>query len=94
MSQPRFPSQAPHARLRRVAQGNFPQAVTTSSPLITPHNLHALVAEEDVRTVDCRYSLQNRQQGLERYLTAHIPGAVYADLDRLPSLARGKRRGS
>ena len=30
--------------------------------------------------VDCRFDLQNEQWGRDQYLTAHIPGAVYASL--------------
>jgi thiosulfate/3-mercaptopyruvate sulfurtransferase len=32
--------------------------------------------------VDCRYDLRNESWGREQYLTAHIPGAVYASLSR------------
>ncbi len=31
--------------------------------------------------IDCRYSLQNHDQGRHAYLQEHIPGAVYADLE-------------
>ncbi len=31
--------------------------------------------------VDCRFSLQDLQRGRRDYLSAHIPGAVYADLN-------------
>ena len=30
--------------------------------------------------VDCRFDLQNEQWGHDQYLTAHVPGAVYASL--------------
>ncbi len=32
--------------------------------------------------IDCRYTLGNPEQGLRDYLQAHIPGAVYAHLDK------------
>ena len=32
--------------------------------------------------VDCRFDLQDPDQGYKDYLTGHIPGAVYAHLDR------------
>lgn len=32
--------------------------------------------------VDCRFSMQDAEQGARDYATAHIPGAVYAHLER------------
>ncbi|WP_053368247.1 sulfurtransferase [Bacillus sp. FJAT-27245] len=38
--------------------------------------------EEDVRVVDCRFSLANPEKGGNEYKEAHIPGAVYFDLEK------------
>lgn len=38
--------------------------------------------EEDVRIVDCRFSLANSEKGGAEYEEAHIPGAVYFDLEK------------
>ena len=35
----------------------------------------------NVRFADCRYDLADPAQARERYLQAHIPGAVFVDLD-------------
>jgi len=50
--------------------------------LITPTEL--LPHLDDPRWViaDCRFDLAARSKGLEDYLNAHIPGAVYAHLER------------
>ncbi|TDQ42864.1 sulfurtransferase [Aureibacillus halotolerans] len=37
---------------------------------------------ENVVVVDCRFSLQDSTYGRNAYLEGHIPGAVYADLDK------------
>ena len=36
---------------------------------------------DDWVVVDCRFDLQNEQWGRDQYVTAHIPGAVYASLN-------------
>ena len=36
----------------------------------------------DCRIIDCRFDLQEPEKGREEYLAGHIPGAVFADLDR------------
>ena len=38
----------------------------------------------DWAIVDCRFDLQNEQWGRDQYLTAHVPGAVYASLNARP----------
>lgn len=50
--------------------------------LISANDLNALRAVGDVLIVDCRFSLADTDQGERDYLAAHIPGAVYASLDR------------
>ncbi len=36
----------------------------------------------DCRIIDCRFDLQEPAKGRAEYLAGHIPGAVFADLDR------------
>ncbi len=49
--------------------------------LIDAHSLAALPARE-VLIVDCRFELSDPGKGEREFLSAHIPGAVYANLDR------------
>jgi len=51
------------------------------SPLITAQQ-SLLSAPPQVRFVDCRFNLQDKTWGLRQYETGHLPGAVYADLER------------
>jgi len=50
--------------------------------------LHTLVSTEDLaahpgwRVFDCRHDLANPQLGEQHYLEGHIPGALFAHLDR------------
>jgi thiosulfate/3-mercaptopyruvate sulfurtransferase len=55
--------------------------MTLRTTLIDVAALAALPANE-VLVVDCRIDLADRTQGERSYLAAHIPGAVYADLER------------
>lgn len=45
-------------------------------------NTLADLAPESVLIVDCRFALADPGQGEREFLEAHIPGAVYASLDR------------
>jgi thiosulfate/3-mercaptopyruvate sulfurtransferase len=49
--------------------------------LIKPHELAAVPDRDAIRTVDCRFDLQDPAAGRRAYTQAHIPGAVYASLD-------------
>jgi thiosulfate/3-mercaptopyruvate sulfurtransferase len=49
--------------------------------LITTIDLAGRLSDPDWTVVDCRFRLDNKSAGREGYLTAHIPGAVYAHLD-------------
>jgi thiosulfate/3-mercaptopyruvate sulfurtransferase len=51
------------------------------SPLVDVAWLAAHAADADVRTVDCRWYLGGKR-GADAYAAGHIPGAVFADLDR------------
>jgi thiosulfate/3-mercaptopyruvate sulfurtransferase len=50
--------------------------------LIDAAGLKALLGRSDVLIVDCRFDIADAQRGSRDYAEAHIPGAVYADLDR------------
>jgi thiosulfate/3-mercaptopyruvate sulfurtransferase len=52
------------------------------SPLIAPDALAARLADPQVRIVDCRFDLADTDSGRRQYEAGHVPGAVYAHLDR------------
>ncbi|HSE11246.1 MAG TPA: rhodanese-like domain-containing protein, partial [Rudaea sp.] len=54
----------------------------SSTTLIDAAALARLVSHPDVLVVDCRFDIVDPQRGAREYALAHIPGAVYADLDR------------
>ena len=51
------------------------------STLISPEELKENLAAPELRLVDCRASLQDRDAGCKAYRDAHLPGAVFADLE-------------
>ena len=53
----------------------------TSTTIITVEELSFHLDDPDWVIVDSRFKLANPGQGRTDYLTAHIPGAVFADLD-------------
>ena len=50
--------------------------------LISSEDLSSKIGDTDIRIVDCRFELARPQAGHSDYLRQHIPGAVYADLDK------------
>ena len=55
-----------------------------STDLLASHlevRLKADTTEDDWAIVDCRFDLQNVQWGRDQYRLAHVPGAVYANLN-------------
>ncbi|HEX3121923.1 MAG TPA: sulfurtransferase [Rhodanobacteraceae bacterium] len=50
--------------------------------LIEPAALGRILGHDDLLVVDCRFDIADPQRGAREYAFAHIPGAVYADLDR------------
>lgn len=56
----------------------------TDSCLISPSALQSLLtdASQDVLVVDCRFNLADTEVGAQAWSQAHVPGAVYAHLDR------------
>ncbi len=58
--------------------------------LISAPELQALLAtRQPLRIFDCSFDLANLHAGRDQYLAAHIPGAVYADLDQHLSAKHG-----
>lgn len=49
---------------------------------ISKEELTALLNNDNVRIVDCRFQLGNPQFGESQYIESHIPGAVYFDLEK------------
>ncbi|MDH3351443.1 MAG: sulfurtransferase [Gammaproteobacteria bacterium] len=52
------------------------------SPVISAEQLETSLGSADLRIVDCRFELTQADAGRNSYLRGHIPGAVYADLDK------------
>lgn len=50
--------------------------------LVEAEVLAAHLAEPDLRLFDCRFELADPEAGRRGYAEAHLPGAVYLDLDR------------
>ncbi|MDH3468945.1 MAG: sulfurtransferase [Gammaproteobacteria bacterium] len=50
--------------------------------IIDANELRARLDDRSLRIIDCRFSLTDPDQGNAEYLSGHIPGAVYAHLDR------------
>ena len=58
--------------------------------LISAAQLQALMASgQAVRVFDCTFDLMQPHAGEQQYLAAHIPGAIYADLDTALSAKHG-----
>ena len=54
----------------------------TYTTLIDTETLAAHLSDESFRIVDCRFQLNDPAWGQQVYTASHIPGAVYADLNR------------
>ena len=50
--------------------------------LVDVPTLYANLGRPDWRVVDCRFSLAQPQAGVRAYAEGHVPGAVYAHLER------------
>ena len=57
------------------------QSAWPESPLVSAEELSGLVAEGSALIFDCRFDLKHPGQGFQSYLSAHLPGAHYANLD-------------
>jgi thiosulfate/3-mercaptopyruvate sulfurtransferase len=60
---------------------------------VSPKWLLARLYEPDIVIVDCRFSLGKVTEGQEAYDAERIPGAVYFDLERDLSAAKGEHGG-
>lgn len=49
---------------------------------ITPEELFEFLNNPQLVIIDCRFDLANPDWGAQDYLLAHIPNAIYADLDK------------
>jgi thiosulfate/3-mercaptopyruvate sulfurtransferase len=54
----------------------------TSTPLISPEELAEQLGDPALRVADVRWTLGQPDRGRESYTAAHIPGAIFVDLDR------------
>ena len=52
------------------------------SPLTTARDLADGLGHDDLAIIDCRFHIPKPELGEAAYLEGHIPGAVYAHLDR------------
>ena len=50
--------------------------------IVQPETLSIALQRDDLAVVDCRFSLVDPNVGESAYREAHVPGAVYAHLDR------------
>lgn len=66
--------------------------VQVPSPLVDVAWLAEHAGDPDVRIVDCRWYLGGKR-GADEYARAHVPGAVFADLDRDLAAPRGEGPG-
>ena len=58
------------------------ETVKDENLLIGCEELHAQLGDPALRIVDCRFDLLDPEAGGRLHRAAHIPGAVYADLDQ------------
>jgi thiosulfate/3-mercaptopyruvate sulfurtransferase len=63
------------------------------STLIRPSELAPCLADPEWAVIDCRFDLQAPDKGEYEYLESHVPGAIYAHLDRDLSGARTGTNG-
>ena len=50
--------------------------------LMTAEQLAARLQQPNLRVLDCRFALEDRDYGARSYAEAHIPGACFLDLER------------
>lgn len=63
------------------------------SSLIGANELHTLLSDPSLRVVDVRFDLADTEAGERAYREGHLPGAVYAHLDRDLSAPLGPHGG-
>lgn len=67
--------------------------MNATSHLIDTESLHERRDQPGWRIIDCRFDLADPAAGERLYLGGHIPGAVFADLDRDLAAPAGPRTG-
>ncbi len=67
--------------------------MTERSNLIGARELAGYLDEPGWRIIDCRFDLADVDAGFRDYLASHIPGAVFADLDRDLAAPVGPKTG-
>ena len=70
----------------------MPATPRASGPLVSPEVLAGLIGDRGLRVCDVRWYLGAPDRGRSEYLQAHIPGAVFVDLDNDLSARRGPGR--
>ncbi|MGI9206210.1 MAG: sulfurtransferase [Woeseiaceae bacterium] len=68
-------------RIQSGIKGKIPP-MDTYKNLVSVGELEKLIDRSACRIVDCRFDLMQPDKGRDDYAEAHIPGAVYAHLDR------------
>jgi thiosulfate/3-mercaptopyruvate sulfurtransferase len=63
-------------------QQTFEQCTAMFTTLITAQQLAARATQPDWLVIDCRFDLAKPEAGAAAYASGHIPGAIYAHLDR------------
>ncbi|UCH27280.1 MAG: sulfurtransferase [Trueperaceae bacterium] len=63
------------------------------SNLIRPQDLYTELTSPSLRIVDTRFDLQDPKAGRQAYREAHLPGAIYFDLDEDLSTPPGRHGG-
>ena len=54
----------------------------TYTTLISAEELKGLLGSPQLVIVDCQFVMKEPEKGLQIYQDAHIPGAVFADMDK------------
>ncbi|GEM87619.1 sulfurtransferase [Meiothermus granaticius] len=68
--------------------------MSPSTPLVSVRWLEEHLRDPELRLVDCRFSLSDPLAGRAAYLSGHLPGAVYLDLEAdLSGPVRPDRKG-
>lgn len=69
-----------NGQIQQPLRGNMP--ANSYQNLIEVDALKRLIDASECRVIDCRFHLTDPQKGRLEYESQHIPGAVYADLDK------------
>ncbi len=67
--------------------------MTNIQPVVSREWLSSQLNNPQVTVVDCRFQLGEPESGHQQYLSSHLPGAYYLDLDKDLSAPIGKHGG-